>query len=158
MNGNRKTSKRKKENIQPWTYEQARGVLPYLASVVRSLREHRLEALTHHRNARAIADRPGRPVRATIIAQEEETRAASAADERFEAALEELHQLDIYCLDPVRGEALVPFVHDNQLAWYIYDVFDEAPYRFWRYHTDPLEARRPTAEPGHGPAGAPQTD
>jgi hypothetical protein len=156
MNGNRKTSKRKKETIQPWTYEQALGVLPYLGSVVRSLREHRLEAVIRHREAKAIAGRPGRADRATIIAQEDAAKAARAADEQFEAALEELHQLDIYCLDPIRGEALVPFVHDNQLAWYIYDVFDEEPFRFWRYHSDPLEARRPIADAWNGPAGAAQ--
>jgi hypothetical protein len=154
MNGNRKTSKRKKDTIQPWTYEQARRVLPYLRSIVQSLREHRVEALAEHRKAKEITDRPGRPDRSTLIAQEEALRAARAAEARFEAALEELHVLDIYCLDPIRGEALVPFVHDNQLAWYVYDLFDNEAFRFWRYHSDPLEARRPIAESWHGPAQA----
>src|SRR5262249_58594037 len=124
-----------------------------LGWIVRAIREHRLEALTRHREAKAIADRPGRPNRTALIALEEAARAARAADERFEAALDELHQLDIYCLDPVRGEALVPFVHDEQLAWYVFDLFDDEPFRFWRLHSDPLETRRPRAEGHQGTAG-----
>lgn len=156
MNGNRKTSKRKKQTIQPWTYEQAQRVLPYLRSIVGSLREHRVEALAHHRKAKEIAERPGRPDRSTIIAGDEALRKARAAEERFDAALEELHTLDIYCLDPVRGEALIPFVQDEQLAWYIFDLFDESPFRFWRFHSDPLETRRPIAETWSDSAGTSQ--
>jgi len=146
MNRNRKGTKARRQTIQPWTYEQARRVLPYLRSIVRSVRENRLEVLTEHRRVRRLKDQPGRPNRTLLLETELAEKSAREADDRFQGALEELHTLDIFCLDPVRGEAIVPFVHNDQLAWYIFDLFDDEPFRFWRYHSDPLEQRRPIAE------------
>jgi hypothetical protein len=57
-------------------------------------------------------------------------------------AAEELAELDVYSLDPLKGQALVPFVHDEQLAWYIFDLFDAEPIRAWRYQSDPEHTRR----------------
>jgi hypothetical protein len=54
--------------------------------------------------------------------------------------------LDIYSLDPLKGIALIPTVHDQRLAWFVYDLFDAEDIRFWRYHDDALEARRPIAD------------
>src|SRR5262249_56654657 len=47
---NRK-GKRRRDSIQVWTYPQAQSALPYLSSVVRSLRDHTLEALSQQRTA-----------------------------------------------------------------------------------------------------------
>ena len=69
-----------------------------------------------------------------------------AANERFEAGLQELLDLNVYCLDPVHGLALLPFAHADQLAWFVFDLFEPDPLRFWRYHTDPLATRRPLSE------------
>jgi hypothetical protein len=55
----------------------------------------------------------------------------------------ELAVLDVYSHDPVKGHALIPFVHDEQLAWYFFDLFDAEPFRFWRFQSDPDETRRP---------------
>jgi hypothetical protein len=110
---------------------------------MRSLREHRLEAIRHRLTGRRFAARPGRPDRRTLIAQEEALREARLAEARFDDALDELQALDVYSLQPVHGRALVPFVHADQLAWFICDIFDAEPLRFWRYHNDPLETRRP---------------
>ena len=42
---------------------------------------------------------------------------------------------------------MVPFIYNGQLAWFVFDLFDDSdPLRFWRYHQDPLETRRPIAE------------
>ncbi len=71
---------------------------------------------------------------------------ARAAEDRLDEALEELHTLDTYCVDPVAGLALIPFAEHDRLAWFIYDLFDEQPLRTWRYHTDPLEKRRSVSE------------
>jgi hypothetical protein len=142
---NPKRSKRRQETIQVWTYDQARRVLPYVTSIMRSLREAQLEAQQHGRTARRLAKQPGRPSRDQIIAQEEASRKAEAAKERFHEALEELHTLDVYCLDPLRGQALIPFAQEDQLAWYVFDLFAPEPMSFWRYHKDPLETRRPIA-------------
>lgn len=152
MKRNRKRSRTPKGTIHAYTYAQAMRVLPYLTSIMRSLRYWRLEALVHSRRAQQLANRPGRADRSALLEMEEANRAARAAEARFDEALEDLHTLDIYCLDPVRGEALVPFVHANQLAWLVFDLFDALPFRSWRYHTDSLDTRRPLAEaglPGH---------
>jgi hypothetical protein len=137
-----------------WSFEEAQAAVPYLSSVIRSLREHGLEALARHRALQRLADRPGRPDRAALLAQEEARREAALAEERFREASEELHALDIFSLDPLQGQALVPFVHDEQLAWYIFDLFDSQPFRFWRFQSDPDETRRPLTARQKGLTGS----
>lgn len=139
-------AKKRRNAVQVWTQSQARALVPYLKSVMASLREAKLAEQQHQRDARQLADRPGRPDRATMIALDEAHRAAGRAADDFDTALEELQGLDVYCLDPLAGQALVPTVHEDQLAWFVYDHFDSEPLRFWRYHTDPLEMRRPLSE------------
>jgi hypothetical protein len=146
MKRNQRGAKRRRRQIRMWPIEQARAALPYLSSVVRSLREHRLDAVTQHRNAEQLARRPGSPDRDSLIAHAESVKAADQADERFREALAELEAIDIFLIDPIAGQTLIPFVHDENLAWYVYDAFDPKPLRFWRYHTDPLDTRRPVAE------------
>jgi hypothetical protein len=147
---NSKGAKQQQQTIQVWTYEQARAALPYIASVVRSLREHALEALAQHRLGQRIADRPGRPRRDDLIAQQEAQELARRANERFLEAAEELQELDVYSLDPLQGLALVPFVHNKELAWYIFDLHDSQPFRFWRFQSDPEDTRRPVTAMQHG--------
>jgi len=72
------------------------------------------------------------------------------AEERLEQTCDELDAINIYVLDPLHGLALLPFVHDDQLAWYIFDLFDPKTLRFWRYQEDPQETRRPIASLPHG--------
>jgi hypothetical protein len=155
MNRNHKKAKQNEQTMRVWTYVQAKQALPFLASVVGSVRDHRIEALRHDLHARRLAKQPGRPDRKALIAHEEALRGARQANDRFQQALDELHDLGIYCLDPIRGEALVPFVREQQLAWFIYELFDQEPFRFWRYHTDALETRRPIAEALEGPVEPP---
>jgi hypothetical protein len=148
MKRNRKEAKKRSRTIRAWTQEQALAALPYLGSVMRSLREHRLEWQRLHNEGERLAKLPGRPGRDALIAHEEAVREARLAEDRFEETLEELHSLDVYCLDPVRGLAFIPFVHEDQLAWFLYELFDGETLRFWRLQTDPLETRRPIAEIG----------
>jgi hypothetical protein len=138
-----KGAKERTQTIQVWIYEQAQAATPYITSILRSLREHALEALQHYHRAKRIANRPGRPDRSTLIAQQEAEREARRADDQFHDALSELQEMDIYTLDPIQGQALVPFVHNDQLAWYIFDLFDAQPLRFWRFQSDPEDTRRP---------------
>src|SRR6266446_176739 len=93
-----------------------------------------------------LARRPGRPDRGALIAHAEAVREAAEANERFESGLKELLRLHMYCLDPVRGLALIPFAHGDQLAWFVFDLFEANPLGAWRYHEDPLTTRRPLAE------------
>jgi hypothetical protein len=151
-----KGAKERPQTIQVWTYEQVQSAAPYISSILRSLREHALEALQHYRRVKRLADRPGRPNRAAIIAHQEAEKEAHRADDRFREALDELQVMDIYTLDPTQGQALVPFVHNDQLAWYVFDLFDAHPLRFWRFQSDPDDTRRPVTAMQRGPAEASQ--
>lgn len=147
-----KGAKERAQTIQVWTYEQAQTAVPYISSILRSLREHALEALQHYHRAKRLANRPGRPDRAAIIAQQEAEKDAHRADDRFRDALDELQAMDVYTLDPIQGQALIPFVHNDQLAWYIFDLFDAQPLRFWRFQSDPDDTRRPVTAMQKGPS------
>ena len=147
--------KAREKTIQVWTYDQARGAVPYLTSVVRSLREHAVKALALQRQARQLAAKPGRPDRNDLIAQQEGERQAREAETRLQETIDELHALDVFSLDPTGGLALVPFVHDEQLAWYVFDLFDSQPFRFWRFQSDPDDTRRPVTSQQKGATGSP---
>jgi hypothetical protein len=149
MKRNSKGAKRRR-TIQVWTLAQAKSAAPYLTSVVRSLREYTLEALACRRRLRHIDERPGRPDRAALIARQEADDAGRRADDRAAEAAAELTALDIQPLDPVHGQALVPFVHEEQLAWYVFDLHDPQPFRFWRFQSDPGDTRRPLTSRQHG--------
>jgi hypothetical protein len=146
MNSNQKGAKRHTKGLRLWTHERALAALPYVASVIRSLREHRLEAQQQRTHGRRLADRPGRPDRATMIAHQEALKDASRAEVRFDEALKELQTLGVTCLDAIKGQALFPFVHNKRLAWFLFDLFDSEPLRFWRYQDDPADVRRPVGE------------
>ena len=146
MKRNRNGAKNRSQTIQVWTYEQASEIVPYVASIMASLREHRLEAQRHRLTASRLAQQPGRPHRAELIAHDDAIREAHRAEDRFHDALEELHSLDVYCLDPLQGLALIPFAKNDQLAWFVFDLFGGDKLAFWRFHQDPLDTRRPIAE------------
>lgn len=150
MNRNRHEAKARPKTLRIWTYAEAKAAVPYLASVVRSLREHWLEMQHQQAMLRKLEAEPGRPERQAMIAQQEMRRESEQAASRFEDALAELQSLDVYCLDPNRGEALIPFVHGDQLAWFVYDLFEPEPLSTWRYHSDPFDMRRPISEAAGG--------
>jgi hypothetical protein len=139
---NRQSSK-EQQTIQVWTLEQARSLLPYLTSIIDSMREARLESQAHARRAAKLEARHGRPKRDQILEIADEKSKVKEADERFQKAQEELQQLDVYCIHPVQGLALIPFVNEDQLAWFIFDRFDENQLRFWRFHLDPVDVKHP---------------
>ena len=140
-----KRSKKEKQPqpIQVWTLAQARAAHSYILTLVRSLREHSLDVIARRREVARLADRPGRPDRQTLIALQEAQGEVLRAENRVHEDATELAGLDVYSFDPIRGQALIPFVHDDQLAWYIFDMFDSDPFRFWRFQSDPDETRRP---------------
>jgi hypothetical protein len=146
MKRNKGGAKPRQETIQIWSHERARAAIPYITAVVRSLREHWLDATAKRETTRRLNAQPGRPDRAALIAHADAVREASEAEDRFEEARAELEALDVYCLDPGNGLALIPFMHDNVLAWYVFDLFGTDPIRFWRFHSDPLETRRPLTQ------------
>src|SRR5260370_30926412 len=150
MKRNSKGAKRRRRTIQVWTLTQAKSAAPYLTSIVRSLREHTLEGLGLRRRLRHIEERPGRPNRDALIAVQESDADARRAEDNAVQAADELLALDIQPLAPAHGQALVPFVHEEQLAWYVFDLFDPQPFRFWRFQSDPDDTRRPVTPRQHG--------
>lgn len=140
--------------IPIWTFAQSKQAVPFIASIVRSLRENRLETRRHQREAERLAEKPGRPDRHDIIAHQEALRDAQHADARFQDALQELHALGVYCQDPIRGLALIPFVNEHLLAWFVFDLFDAEQLVCWRYHADSEETRRPLNEVREDPREA----
>ena len=149
---NPKRSKKEKRTVRVWTYDEARKAVPYISGVMQSLREHRIDALSRDRQARRLGDRPGRPDRHLLVSQADTARLSREADIRCEETLAELNAIDVFCADPICGEAFIPFLHDKKLAWFVFDLFDEEDrLKQWRYHDDPLEARRPIAEAGVEP-------
>jgi hypothetical protein len=138
----RSKGRRDSHTLRLWAFDDAQAVVPYISSVMRSLREHHLEIQTKRRELQALAARPGRPDRTALIAEQEARRDLQKAEAEYQSALDELQELDIHPLDVPQGTALVPFVHDDQLAWYVFDLFDSQPIRSWRYQSDPDETRR----------------
>jgi hypothetical protein len=144
MNRRQRGAKRRRRTLQTWTICQAEAAIPYIRSIVLSLREHHLEWQARRLDVQRLAARSGRPDRAALIAMGHASEDADRAAERALEAAEELADLDVFCVDPGAGQALVPFVYDEQLAWYLFDVFDERkPLRYWRFDSDPATTRRP---------------
>jgi hypothetical protein len=129
-----------------WTRARAVTATAYLASMLHSLRDSMVKAKQHSLAAHRLATRPGRLNRASLIAHAEAIRDSRVALDAVRDGMEELRSMGINSLDPVQGEALVPFLTQKQLAWLIYDLFAEQPWRHWRFHTDPPETRRPIEE------------
>jgi hypothetical protein len=157
MKRNSKGAKQRRRTIQVGTLAQAKSAAPYLSSIVRSLREHTLEGLACRRRLRHIDERPGRPDRDALIAVHETQADARRAEESASQDADELLALDIQPLDAVHGQVLVPFVHEEQLAWYVFDLFDPQPIRFWRFQSDPDDTRRPVTPRQHGRVEAAET-
>jgi hypothetical protein len=141
MKRSNKKSVKTERRIHLWTLAQAQAALPLVRSIVQSLRDSWLESLTHDQRAERLADKPGRPTRATLTAQEDERRAATRAQEQFAKTLDELEDLDIFCADPINGLAVIPFRQNDQLAWFVFDLFEDGGLKAWRYDTDPMETR-----------------
>ena len=130
-----------------WALEEAQAAVPYFSSLARSLREHYLEILTKRREVQLFTERHGRPGRQALIAEQEARRDLQKAEQDYQGALEELSELNVHPLDPGQGMALVPFIQDNQSAWYVFDLFDSRPIRSWRYQSDPDQTRRALTAP-----------
>ncbi len=139
----KKTSNR---SLRTWTVEEARAVSPYLKSVLTSLRDTRLEWHSRNLEADRLAAEPGRPGRSRLLKMAEARRAAAAAATAYEEARQDLLVLDIVWFDPLAGQALLPFLQDNRLAAFVFDLHRHPQLEGWRYHDDALDVRRPLPE------------
>lgn len=140
-----KASKRTRV-IRLWNIEEANKSLPYLRSVTTSLREHWLEAQAHRLESDRITAAKGRPDRSTILRLGDLDADRTSAEDKFNEDISELLRMDVYPVDAVQGLAFIPFNKDEELAWYVFDLFDTDGLKSWRFHKDPLETRRPIIE------------
>jgi hypothetical protein len=155
---------RKQKDQQPepsgvphlWTYEAALRAVPYLRAVVRSLREHWLQLHSARRQIQRLDSRPGRTDRQTLIRRAVAVRELDQADIQLEETFDELKAIDVFCLDPAQGLALIPFGKGDELAWYVFDLFSKHGLATWRFRGDPLEMRRPL-EQSAGPESPTQS-
>jgi len=154
MKRQRKNAEQPVEEFPVWTFEQAGRAVPYITSVMTSIRELYLEEQGQRRLARKLEMQLGRPDRRTIIRQEDARREGDRLQGEVAVAAQELAQLNIHCVDPVNGVAMIPFVQGDQLAWLVYDLFDAEKIGAWRFHHDPLTTRRPLAGIETGPLPA----
>src|SRR5262245_60020122 len=132
--------------LRLWTHAEAEKALPYVRSIMGSLREHWLDVHRAKQHLRRLEGKPGRPDRAALLDRADATQDSEAAIDRFDESLRELMALDIYCVDPVEGLALIPFRKGDELAWFVFDLFTPERLQTWRLHNDPIEKRRPLAE------------
>jgi hypothetical protein len=144
---NRSNGRRDSHTPRLCTFEEAQTAVPYISSVARSLREHYLVILAKRRELQALAGRHGLPDRKALIQEQEARRDLHKAEQDYQDALEELSKLNERPLDPGQGTALVPFVRDDQPAFYVFDLFDSQPIHSWRYQSDPDETRRELTAP-----------
>jgi hypothetical protein len=142
--------------IKLWTYSQADKALPYIRSITSSLRQHWLDARGHKQTLERFDKKTGRLDRDDLLAQSDAESEHVKAEDAFADALQELMNMDVFLLDPVRGVALIPFNKENSLAWFIFDLFEEGGLKNWRFHEDPLEMKRPIEEALSDPLANPE--
>jgi hypothetical protein len=151
MTNNSRPTDRRDRFSRVWTYAEARAAVPYVASIMGSLREHRLDFLRHHLAAKRLAGELGRPRRDALLAREEASREASRADAQYQTTLVELYSLGFRCVDSVAGLAIFTVYQDEFVREYVFDLFDSPPTRFpdehesgrghWRWAYSPLNKR-----------------
>lgn len=135
------------DTLRLWTIQEAQAAVPYFCSVARSLRDHYLEILAKRREVQLFTERLRRDGRKALIEGQEARLDLENAEQAYQDTLEELRELNAQSLDPVQGTALLPFLHDGQLAWYVFDLFSSQPICSWRSDYDPIETRRALTAP-----------
>lgn len=134
--------KQKQKYLQVWSYNQAVKALPYLLEVLRSLRENfLLMRFAQHRSVK-IDQRVGRPDRSAFIAKQEALIDTDLATSKYAQDVAELESMGIFVVSPANGIIAIPFIEEEQLAWFILDLFEKDSIVGWRYQSDPLETRR----------------
>lgn len=141
--------------IKLWNFPQADKALPYIRSITTSLRQHWLDARGKKRLLERLENKSGPLDREVLVAKNDAQKEHGRAEDAFAEALQELMDMDVFLLDPVRGVALIPFNKENSLAWFIFDLFEDGKIKSWRFHEDPLDTRRPIEEALQDPAANP---
>lgn len=142
----RKGRSKQMQIMHLWNRSDAVKAVPYLRSIIASLRENWLEVLNLKRRLRLATQKKSAPNRQQILDQETQEDDLHRAQTQFDDALEELNRIDVFLLDPVRGSALIPFRKTDDLAWYVFDLYAKIGLVGWRLHNDPMEECRPLSK------------
>lgn len=142
MKPRRERSKRMRV-MNLWSWSDVTKAVPYLRSIIGSLREHWLDVLNVQRTIDKAEAKYGPAKRQEILDMQGHQDDRTRAQAKFDDALQELNQIDVFLVDPVRGLALIPFRKGDELAWYVFDLFTPAGVVGWRLHNDPIEECRP---------------
>lgn len=132
--------------LRLWTYAGVTKAIPYIRSLVQSMRDGWLELRQAQEHVRRIAARPGRPDRDSLIRLEESQRDVARQEAKLEETIDEMLVLSAFCVDPRAGLTVIPFMKGDELAWFVFDLFDPKGVNAWRLHTDPIETRRALTE------------
>lgn len=134
--------KRKQQLIQVWSYDQTIKALPYLLEVIRSLRENYLAMQFANHRLSKIGQRLGRPDRSAFIAKQEAQMDSESASSKYNQDVAELESMGMFVASPGNGVVAIPFIEEEQLAWFILELYHEDHVVGWRYQSDPLDTRR----------------
>ena len=134
--------KRKQQLIQVWSYDQTIKALPYLLEVIRSLRENYLAMQFANHRLNKIGQRLGRPDRSVFIAKQEAQSDSETASSKYNQDVAELESMGMFVASPANGVVAIPFIEEEQLAWFILELYHEDHVVGWRYQSDPLDTRR----------------
>ena len=134
MSATPRKARRSRQTLRLWAFDQAQAVVPYLSSIVRSLREHALHIQNLRRRLETLESQPGRPDRQMLIQIEELKRDLLRAEDEYassEAELEALLAENITGAAVTKGfgreaEARAKFDAANQAC------FDQQQDIFWR--------------------------
>ena len=134
--------KRKQQLIQVWSYDQTIKALPYLLEVICSLRENYLAMQFANHRLTKIGQRLGRPDRSAFIAKQEAQMDSETASSKYNQDVAELESMGMFVASPANGVVAIPFIEEEQLAWFILELYYEDHVVGWRYQSDPLDTRR----------------
>lgn len=134
--------KRKHLLVQIWSYGQTIKALPYLIEVLRSLRENYLAMRFAKHRSLKISQSKGRPDRSAFIAKQEAQVDSETASLKYQQDVAELESMGMFVVSPENAIVAIPFIEEEQLAWFILELYHENHVVGWRYQSDPLDTRR----------------
>jgi len=138
----RKVRSKRMQIMHLWTRSDAVKAVPYLRSIIASLRECYLEVMNAERQVKLANQKKSATRLQQILDQEKRDDDLERARTKFNDALDELTKVGVFLLEPVHGFALIPFRKGDDLAWYVFDLFATSGLVGWRNHSDPIDACR----------------
>lgn len=138
----------KKQFVQVWSYGQTIKALPYLLEVLRSLRENYLEMRFANHRLMKIDKSAKKPDRSVFIAKQDAQMECDVTSSKVAQDVAELESMGMVVVSPENAIIGIPFIEEDQLAWFIFSLFEKDYLVGWRFTSDPQDTRR-TILPKH---------